>query len=641
MPLIARLKTGGLWPPVFFVALLVATATLYWPSLDGPFVFDDYAPTNLPALGAYNGVRNLETLWLYLTQSHSGPTGRPVAMLSFLANANNWPAEPFPFKLTNLLLHLLNGTFLYLVLSRLLALRFPEYEARWIALISTTFWLIHPMFVSTTLYAVQRMAILPVTFTLLGLWAYIHGRTAPSGKINYNWMTAGVVAGTILATLSKENGALLPLLILIVEQIWINPHNTRPVRSAWLIIFLVVPSLLLAGYLAAYFTPLLPERYTNRPFTLAERLLTEGRIVVEYLRLLLLPKIAGSGLFNDGYTVSQSLFKPISTLISVATIISLWISALILRHRFPLYSLAILFFMAGHLIESTVIPLELYFEHRNYLPALFLFLPLASGAVKLFRNYRSVSVIVLIYFLLLGFMTNQRIETWQSEERLLATWAQENPDSIRAQIYGAMSFTKQNHFGDAYTLLKSARQRHPESMAIQLYTLALECTFNIPTQQRLNTLIALIEHQPFDYHDYNLFEKTLNNIHGGLCTGIPQKTAYLLLDALEENASFKTHRTSKRMLYHWRGKFLLTEGKAADAWAEFCASQTALPDIEAGLLQVALLAKHAYYEFAIRHLNFLEDLLRQGKGNKAGINFEAEIAALKQQIKSDMKTSEN
>lgn len=637
MPLIARLKTGGLWPPVFFVTVLVAIATLYWPSLNGPFVFDDYAPTNLPALGAYNGVRNLETLWLYLSQSHSGPTGRPVAMLSFLANASNWPADPFPFKLTNLFLHLLNGTLLYLLLSRLLALRIRGQEARWIALISATFWLIHPMFVSTVLYAVQRMAILPVTFSLLGLLAYSYGRSAGE-KDNYNWMTVGVVAGTLLATLSKENGALLPLLILIVERIWITPNSPRPIRPIWLILFLVVPSLLLAGYLAAYFTPLVPDRYTNRPFTLAERLLTEGRVVVEYLHLLLLPKIAGGGLFNDGYTVSQSLFKPVSTLFSIAAIIGLWLSAFLLRRRFPLYSLAILFFLAGHLIESTVIPLELFFEHRNYLPALFLFLPIASGVVKLFNNYRMVSVIVLLYFLLSGFMSHQRIETWQSEERLLATWAEENPDSVRAQISAAMSLIKQHRPNDAYQLLGAASQRHPDAMALHLHLLNLECKYNLQTQNRLARLLELIDRKPFDFHDYNLMKNALDRIHNNRCEPIEPATVYTILDKLDQNLSFEKRPSSRRMLYHWRGQFLLSEGRANDAWQAFRASQSALPDIEAGLLQTALLAKQAEYRLAIRHLDLMEDLLHREAGTKAGLDFAVEIDALRRQILDDMNT---
>src|SRR5207344_419278 len=115
--------------------------------------------------------------WRYLTSGTADPIGRPVALLSFLIDARNWPADPAPFLRTNLLLHLLNGCLLFSLLRRLGSV-LDESAAHndAAALVASGMWLLHPLFVSTTLYAVQREAMLPVTFTLLGLLAFVHGR---------------------------------------------------------------------------------------------------------------------------------------------------------------------------------------------------------------------------------------------------------------------------------------------------------------------------------------------------------------------------------------------------------------------------------------------------------------------------------
>ena len=102
--------------------------------------------------------------------------------------------------------------------------------------------------------------------------------------------------------------------------------------------------------------------------------------------------ISYSGLYHDHEPFAFGLLRPPSTLLSVLAIVALIIAALGLRRRLPLFGLAILFFFAGHLIESSAIMLELKFEHRNYLPATLLFLPIAAGILSM---QRKLAVLVL------------------------------------------------------------------------------------------------------------------------------------------------------------------------------------------------------------------------------------------------------
>jgi hypothetical protein len=125
------------------MALLLLGATVYWPGLAGPFLFDDFA--NLTALGDYGGIRNWETFKLFVFGNHSGPTGRPIAMLSFLLNATNWPTNPWPFKFTNLMIHLGNSLLLFFLTFSLLRMNsHPKNSIFWIAFLTTAFWLLHP-----------------------------------------------------------------------------------------------------------------------------------------------------------------------------------------------------------------------------------------------------------------------------------------------------------------------------------------------------------------------------------------------------------------------------------------------------------------------------------------------------------------
>src|SRR6185369_4769326 len=127
------------------------------PGLRGGFLFDDFA--NLPALGAFGPIDNVATFLYYITSGSADPTGRPLALLSFLIDARNWPADPAPFKRTNLLLHLLNGALLGWLLLRLgKALALDATRATIAAVFGSALWLLHPLLVSTVLYIVQREA---------------------------------------------------------------------------------------------------------------------------------------------------------------------------------------------------------------------------------------------------------------------------------------------------------------------------------------------------------------------------------------------------------------------------------------------------------------------------------------------------
>jgi hypothetical protein len=366
-----------------WATVLLLTVFAYWPGLDGPFLFDDFG--SIPPLGDLGGVVDWQSFKAFVFGGHAGPMGRPLALLSFLIDANNWPAESWPFKRSNLVIHLLTGITLGILITFVLkCVQVRQRDARWIALVTTTIWILHPFLVSTTLYIVQRMAQLAALFMFAGLALYLHGRmrTRENSWQGYLSMTAAIGLFTLLAMMSKENGILLPMLVGVLELTIIASQRNRlpALNRYWGIVFIAAPSaviFLYLGKLVLYGNVF--EIAPGRDFSIYERFLTQGRILFDYLQHWFLPKLYTTGVFQDHFIKSTGLFSPMTTVVSYLFHVAAIAFAFVKRRELPLVALAILFFYASHLLESTVVNLELYFEHRNYVAVAFLFLPLVEA----------------------------------------------------------------------------------------------------------------------------------------------------------------------------------------------------------------------------------------------------------------------
>lgn len=468
---------------VLLLAVLLLALAAYWPGLHGGFLFDDFA--NLPALGASGPVDNWATFWRYITSGTADPTGRPLTLLSFLLDACNWPADPYPFKRTNLILHVINGALLYALLSRLgRTLAIETSRSRMAALVGTALWLLHPLLVSTTLYVVQREAMLPATCTLVGLLLWLHGRerlSAGNVATGLGWSALGLGGFTLLAVLAKANGALLPLYALLIEMILRHrqPSATTQEPRAYrtfLFIFAVIPTVAICGYLIWVGAHgLITGGPAFRPWTLGQRLLTEPRVLIDYLSLLWIPRPFSSGLFNDQYVASTSLLHPFTTLPAMLAVFALISLAWRLRRSRPALSLAVLFYFAGQLIESTSIPLELYYEHRNYVPSLLMFWPLGLwlADTRVLPTLKRGLMIALP--LGMALMTHARAEVWGDVRTQALVWARINPDSARAQANAAQIEMQTGHPQAAVARLETLLATQPDQVQLAFNLIGARC----------------------------------------------------------------------------------------------------------------------------------------------------------------------
>jgi protein O-mannosyl-transferase len=617
------------------VLVLLLTWLVYRPGLSGGFLFDDFV--NMPVLGYYGRIDNWTAFWLYLTSGSADPTGRPLAMLSFLIDANQWPADPYPFKRTSLLLHLLNGVLLAWLLTKLgRATGRRDATVAAAAVLGAALWLLHPLLISTTLYIVQRETMLAATFVLLGLLFYACSRElAERGQIKGVWLSAlSICACTLLAVLSKANGVLLPLLALVVESVLLAP--ARPVdhpgtKRAFLRMrrwVLVLPSLLLGIYLAwKAINGFVSGMPAIRPWTLGERLLTEARMLMEYLSLLWLPRAYNHGLFNDDVVVSTSLVSPLATLFCVLAIVALLTAAWHWRKRYPALALAVLFFFAGHLLESTVVPLELYFEHRNYLPAALMFWPLAlwicgnsegsdpaAPRKSAFRMLRPALAIVLP--LVLAALTYLGAGLWGNAQDQALLWAAQNPKSPRAQVTAAQFERARGESAAAISRLQRALQDKPYEIQLVLNMIGAKCQAGTLTDADIEHAAIALRMTPTPGRvGGDWFLHSLTVATDSSCPLLTLDVVDRLLRASAENPhSSKIDGPFLQDRLNLQGRIALLRGEDERALALFNTALDADPRPDAALQQAAILGSANRPRLALRHLDHLAQTVHTPAG---------------------------
>lgn len=614
------------------IALLAAAWLVYRPGLAGPYLFDDFA--NLPALGATGPINDGASLARYLTSGVADPTGRPVALASFLIDARDWPADPEPFKRTNLILHLLNGALLFWLLcclDREKANPAGEKSALVAAWLGTAMWLLHPLFVSTTLYIVQREAMLPATFTLLGLLGWWHGRRRiATGRVRHGVVlaSASIATCTLLGALAKANGILLPVLVLVLEytvaridglrlsEAQRNSYRWGVLAPCWAI------ALLVAGYLTWFVVrSLWMDVAPVRPWTLGQRLLTEPRILWDYARLLWLPHPYTAGVFNDQVEASTGFLTPWTTVPAIVGSVGITALAVLWRARTPALSAALLFFVCGHAIESTSIPLELYFEHRNYLPALLMFWPLArwlGGSTGRPGRERERLAGGLIILLLLGGLTRMNAMLWGDARDQALLWAELNPSSDRAQANAAASEIDRGEPEKAERRLRPLLAVRPDQVQLAFNLLAARCAQGSVSHRDLESTERALRttHDPGTLL-VTWFDRAIAIAEDGSCRGFDVTALRSLVQAGMSNDYLPPGRYQD--LLHLEGRLYLDAGDGSRAAETFDRGLALDPRISAALEQAALLGSEGYPALGLRHLTLFDKLASSAPAPAVGM----------------------
>ncbi|MBI2382088.1 MAG: hypothetical protein HYV16_15140 [Gammaproteobacteria bacterium] len=406
---------------------------VYWPGLNGPFVFDDEPNIKEnPALHIKD--LSLDSLRNAAFSIKAGPLYRPISMSSLAANYYFSQLEPYAYKLTNLGVHLLATLALMLFANRLLHLYSyhpTNQESSYkpdiplICLLLGALWGLHPLNLSSVLYIVQRMASLAAMFSFLALASYCHGRLCQlRAQRGWPFLILSLIVLYPLAIFSKENVVVLPLIMPTIECLllpqrwqqtlkWIRQHRIM----LWLALALPVAFCL-------WHMDYVLNGYVSRPFTLEERILTESRALWFYLQQIALPNISQLYLFHDDFSTSKGILSPLTTLTSLIAWCITFLGIWMLRRKHPLAAFSILFFLIGHLIESTIFALELVHEHRNYFPSFGPLLLLSVALTTLCKDKiggKARITVIALFIAFLAHSTWTRANAWSSWPRLAAT----------------------------------------------------------------------------------------------------------------------------------------------------------------------------------------------------------------------------
>lgn len=521
------------------VALFTLTMGVFLPGINGPWLFDDYG--NL----VYNSfIRvqhlNFKTLYNASYAMAAGPLQRPVAMLSFALNyyfAGSFDS-PLPFKLTNIVIHTINGILVFwffkLILERRAELnhsvdiiwKFGLEKNTWIALAAALLWVVHPIQVSSVLYVVQRMVELSAFFMLLSLICYFQARRQLiQGRLHRYSSPLLLIASLVfwlLGILSKENALITPVLMLLLEYVFfpkekpwcywgkLKHWHRNAVKSMGAVL----------GFVAVFFIfqYALPG-YTNRPFTLSERLLTESRILFFYLYLILIPQIDQFTLYHDDVILSTSLFSPWTTLPAILGHVALILFAIVSlsRKKQPILALGILWFYLGHALESTIFALELMHEHRNYLPSLGVFLVIVEliriGARQF--NLPKLLWCLPVFFIFFSAVTVTRAYQWSSSYKFYAFELIHHPRSAMANSGLAGVLTKMGRQEDAAKALRLAAEIQPNEPSHLIWLLSVQVSRGeTPEPQIQHQILKLLADAPLTATTI----KTLGDVAGCLAS---------------------------------------------------------------------------------------------------------------------------
>jgi len=432
---------------------LVAACLPFLAGLPGGFLFDDF-PTIVHSDRVKLESLSLEGLWqAAFAYDPTGGLPRPLVNASFALNHWLSGLEPSAFKLTNIVLHACNGLLVYALISRLLVVcgHLPA-VAKPLAVLATTVWLAHPLQVSTVLYVVQRMEMVCTTFTLLAMLGYVNLRVRMIQGHPLSWpLATGTVVATALAWTAKENAALIPYFLLGIEALVFRCRAANPAASQWLrrgvFLGILLGTVAAIGLYAYGLSD--PSRFAARDFGPGERLASQAVILPFYLGLIFVPRLDAMVFYYDHWWLRTWGVSEVA--IGATMLVGLLVLAAWLRNRRPLVSLGIAWFFTAHLLTSAPFPLELAFEHRNYMALVGIVIAL----VGIFEPRRDPFpakfwALPCVLVFALAAATTLRAAYWADASLLARYLVDINPGSARAAL----------DLGERYML---AANRNPDS----------------------------------------------------------------------------------------------------------------------------------------------------------------------------------
>lgn len=490
-------------------------------------------------------------------------------MFSFAANFQlGAEFSAWGLKFTNLVIHCICGLMIYLLFLTLIKFKTnSKILASYSAIAIVALWVLSPVNASTVLFAIQRMQQLSTFFLLAALYLYSVLRIKMIDR-QRGWFAAlfiSILACWLLAVFSKENGIIFPILAMVIEANVFRLDDLKKKHKKNLVIGVIVVSIFSSLMLFYFFKNHLD--YNMRSFSLLERLMTQSRVLLDYIGNLLVPFKVDISIFADDFLISKSLFNPISTITSVMLIAMMLVASVYLTCRNKGWGAAcgIQFYFAGHLLESTVIPLEIYYSYRNYLPSIGVYLTLVAVFVYLMQITNRRRIFVGVFFvgvIFFAVQTKNVSNVWSSDENITINVYSHHPFSYRSVSRYAQYALEYNHpdkgLNAINLLIKNAPGRY-HSLYVQ--KIFIQCSRGIVAE---NALLALPQAKPL--WPLNELSQALSNLqyiaHKNQClTGAATRRLVAVID--NWGANFNGADTRWNFDYYSNTFLLLVDAERA------------------------------------------------------------------------------
>jgi len=440
---------------------------IYAGTLESPFIFDDTT-----RIEENPHIRLTQfSLQEILKAGFKSSRTRPVAFISFALNYYFHQYDPLGYHLVNIIIHILTGFILYLFLNTTLKIsgsRSAYHHPELIAFLAALIWLVHPVQTQSVTYIVQRMNGLASLLFIFSLWLYIKGRLVKAGRRRWPWF-AGSALAWLVSLGCKQISVTLPFVVYLYEWYFFqNLDKDWFKRSLKYVAFILV---VFAAISFAYLGLSPIEKitslrdYAQNEFTLSQRILTQLRVVVYYISLFFYPHPARLNLDYD-FGLSSSLINPVTTLLSLMVIVALVGVAIFAAKKQPLISFGILWFFTNLLIESSIIPLAIIFEHRLYLPTMLaVLIPVVLAyryikPEKLFMALMSAAVIMCTYW------TFERNRDWKDDLTIWTDTVKKSPQKARPHLNLGKAFSSRDMLDEAihhYSIAASLKPNYEKA----------------------------------------------------------------------------------------------------------------------------------------------------------------------------------
>jgi len=331
-----------------FVISFLLVALCYVNSLPNDFVFDD-GPivSSNPVIRTISPIQFLKSP--YWTKQQYAGIYRPFVVFSLSVDYAIWKRWAPGFRLTNLAVHAINGVLVFSLYQSIAG-------AGIVPLIAMIIYLVHPVHTEAVTTIVGRSELFAACFLLAAWLLFRQGRTG--------WAALAF----FLALLSKENAIVLPAILLLT-----SPRGRRWIR--------LLPMIFVAlAYLAMRYSVLgglgipVSAQYMGGRLTYFERLLTSGRVFIEYLILTFYPlHLAGDYDYN---AIPIANFVDWDAWLGLLLIAATVVTAYFYRHRNWAVSLGLSFALIAFIPASNwIMPISILMAER------FLYLPMIGLAL--------------------------------------------------------------------------------------------------------------------------------------------------------------------------------------------------------------------------------------------------------------------